>query len=108
MLLSKELGVLPNDLVIEGHTDSKPFSGKAEYSNWELSADRANAARRLMEENGARPGQVAQVRGFADRNLRDKTDPEAASNRRISVIVRYQQQPTPPEVPAKPAAPEHH
>jgi chemotaxis protein MotB len=108
VLLSKELGVLPNDLVIEGHTDSKPFSGKAEYSNWELSADRANAARRLMEENGDRPGQIAQVRGFADRNLRDKTTPEAASNRRISLIVRYQQQPAAPDAPAKAAEPEHH
>jgi len=106
VLLSKELGVLPNDLVIEGHTDSKPYSGKAEYSNWELSADRANAARRLMEENGARPGQVSQVRGFADRNLRDKTAPEAASNRRISLIVRYQQQPAAPDASSKAA--EHH
>ena len=108
VLLSKELGSLPNDLLIEGHTDSKPYSGKADYSNWELSADRANAARRMMEESGLRPGQVTQVRGFADHNLRDKTAPEAASNRRITVIVRYQQQPTPPDVPAKPAAPEHH
>jgi len=107
VLLSKELGVLPNDLVIEGHTDSKPYAGKAEYSNWELSADRANAARRLMDENGARPGQISQVRGFADRNLRDKKAPEAASNRRISLIVRYQQQPSEPEAPAKPADAEH-
>jgi chemotaxis protein MotB len=108
VLLSKELGSLPNDLLIEGHTDSKPYSGKADYSNWELSADRANAARRLMEENGARPGQVSQVRGFADRNLRDKTAPEAASNRRISVIVRYQQQPATPDASAKPSPAEHH
>jgi chemotaxis protein MotB len=106
--LSKELGTLPNELLIEGHTDSKPFSGRAEYSNWELSADRANAARRLMEESGLRPGQVSQVRGFADHNLRDKTDPDAASNRRISVIVRYQQQAAAPEAPATPAKPEHH
>ena len=97
--LGKELGSLPNDLLIEGHTDSKPYSGKAEYSNWELSADRANAARRFMQESGIRPGQVTQVRGFADRNLRDKASPDAASNRRISVIVRYQlagQAATPP------------
>jgi chemotaxis protein MotB len=106
--LSKELGSLPNELLIEGHTDSKPFSGRAEYSNWELSADRANAARRLMEESGVRPGQVSQVRGFADHNLRDKTAPEAASNRRISVIVRYQQQPAAPDAPAKPSPAEHH
>ncbi len=88
--LAKELGELPNDLLIEGHTDAKPFGGGAQgYSNWELSADRANAARRLMEANGLRPGQVVQVRGFADHDLRDPADPYAASNRRISVIVRY-------------------
>ena len=108
VLLSKELGALPNELLIEGHTDSKPYSGRAEYSNWELSADRANAARRLMEENGTRPGQISQVRGFADRNLRDKATPESASNRRISLIVRYQRQPEAPEAPAKPEAAEHH
>jgi chemotaxis protein MotB len=106
-LLAKELGSLPNDLLIEGHTDSKPFAGKAEYSNWELSADRANAARRLIEDTGARPGQVSQIRGFADRDLRDKTAPDAASNRRISVIVRYQKQPAEPDAPTKAAAPEH-
>jgi chemotaxis protein MotB len=106
--LSKELGSLPNELLIEGHTDSKPYSGKAEYSNWELSADRANAARRLMEESGIRPGQIAQVRGFADHDLRDKSAPDAASNRRISVIVRYQQQPAAPEAPETPAKQQHH
>jgi len=106
--LAKELGSLPNDLLIEGHTDSKPFSGKAEYSNWELSADRANAARRLMEENGALSGQVSQIRGFADRDLRDKAAPDSPSNRRISVIVRYQKQAPAPDVAAEPEASERH
>ena len=107
--LAKELGALPNNLLIEGHTDSKPFSGKAQYSNWELSADRANAARRLMEESGLRPGQVTQVRGFADHNLRDKGSPEAASNRRISVIVRYQTRGSEEsDAPAEPKSAEHH
>jgi chemotaxis protein MotB len=98
--LAKELGNLPNDILIEGHTDSKPFGSGASYSNWELSADRANAARRVMESSGLRPGQVIQVRGFADHNLRDKSAPEAASNRRISVIVRYQAQPLVEPAPA--------
>jgi chemotaxis protein MotB len=89
--LTEQLRQLPNDLLIEGHTDAKPFTGRADYSNWELSTDRANAARRLMEANGIRPHQIVQVRGFADQNLRDKDHPEDASNRRISVIVRYQQ-----------------
>ncbi len=88
--LADQLGKLPNQLMIEGHTDSRPFTGRADYSNWELSTDRANAARRIMEENGLRPGQVLQVRGFADQNLRIKDDPEAPGNRRVSVIVRYQ------------------
>ena len=88
--MAQQLGKLPNDLLIEGHTDSRPFGSRPGYSNWELSSDRANAARRLMEASGLRPGQVKQVRGFADQSLRDKENPDAASNRRISVIVRYQ------------------
>jgi len=88
-LLAKELGELPNKVSIEGHTDAKPYSGKGDYGNWELSSDRANAARRLMQETGVRPDQVAQVRGFADQRLRNPKDPLDPSNRRISVIVQY-------------------
>ncbi|MEP6963286.1 MAG: flagellar motor protein MotB [Acidobacteriota bacterium] len=87
--LAEELGKLPNDLLIEGHTDSKAFGVNTEYTNWELSSDRANSARRLMEKSGLRPQQVVQVRGFADHNLRNVADPNAAANRRVSVIVRY-------------------
>jgi chemotaxis protein MotB len=89
VLLSQELGKLPNKLSIEGHTDSKPYAGRMDYGNWELSADRANAARRLMQENGIREDQVAQVRGFADQRLRVAKDPLDPSNRRISLIVQY-------------------
>jgi chemotaxis protein MotB len=91
--LGEELKKLPNDLMIEGYTDAKPFSSGGEYSNWELSTDRANAARKLMEENGLPHGRIVEVRGFADQNLRDKEHPEAACNRRISVIVRYKDVP---------------
>ncbi len=87
--LAKELGKLPNSLLIEGHTDSKPFTTADGYGNWELSVDRANSARRLMQANGVREEQVGQVRGYADRQLRHPDDPDAASNRRISVIVQY-------------------
>jgi chemotaxis protein MotB len=87
-LLAAELGKLPNRVSIEGHTDAKPFTGKSGYSNWELSADRANAARRLMQQNGLGESQVSQVRGYADQMLRTPTDPLNASNRRISVIVQ--------------------
>jgi chemotaxis protein MotB len=88
-LLARQLGDLPNNVLIEGHTDAKPFNSSDGYSNWELSVDRANAARKLMEASGLREGQVTQVRGFADRRLRTQEDPNSASNRRISVIVRY-------------------
>ena len=88
-LLAEQLGKLPNQLSIEGHTDSKPYSGNKEYSNWELSTDRANAARRLMQRDGLRENQVSQVRGYADQMLRKPDDPFDPSNRRISVIVQY-------------------
>jgi chemotaxis protein MotB len=99
--LAEELGKLPNGLLIEGHTDAKPYAGDGTYSNWELSADRANSARKLMQAHGIRPEQVNQVRGYADRHLRHPADPVHASNRRISVIVQYQAGP-PPE-PVEPA-----
>ena len=104
--LTQELKNMPNDLLIEGHTDARPFTSRADYSNWELSTDRANAARRLMESSGVRPGQIVQVRGFADQSLRDKDHPDDASNRRISVIVRYQQAVRVDPEPAVTASPE--
>ena len=88
-LMAREIGKLPNQIQIEGHTDSRPFAGGGPYGNWELSVDRANAARRLMQSTGLRGDQVTQVRGFADRSLRNPQDPNHASNRRISVLVRY-------------------
>jgi chemotaxis protein MotB len=96
-LLAQELGKLPNKLSIEGHTDSKPYSQDKNYGNWELSSDRANAARRLMQQNGVRSDQVSQVRGYADQRLRTPADPLAPSNRRISVIVQYLEESTSPD-----------
>jgi chemotaxis protein MotB len=89
IMLAQELGKLPNKLSIEGHTDSKPYAPSAAYSNWELSSDRANAARRIMQANGIRPDQVTQVRGFADQRLRKPDAPQDPANRRISLIVQY-------------------
>lgn len=105
--LARELGKLPNKISIEGHTDSKPYATQGEYSNWELSTDRANAARRLMEADGLAPNQVIQVRGYADQRLRVTTDPFDASNRRISVIVQYleKSKPAPGEAETKSAEP---
>lgn len=87
--LAQELGKLPNKLSIEGHTDSKPYGGSGNYSNWELSTDRANAARRLMQASGIGPDQITQVRGFADQRLRKTDNPLDSSNRRVSLIVQY-------------------
>ena len=87
--LAQELSQLHNRISVEGHTDSKPYQGKNDYSNWELSVDRANAARRIMREAGVKDNQVEQVRGYADQHLRNKEDPMDPTNRRISVIVQY-------------------
>jgi chemotaxis protein MotB len=87
-LLAGELKTLPNALLIEGHTDATPYSSDASYSNWELSADRANSARRLMQQDGVRGDQVTQVRGYADQLLRVKANPYDPSNRRISILVK--------------------
>jgi len=88
-VLAPEAGKLPNSISIEGHTDSTPYSDSTKYGNWELSTERANAARRMMENNGLRPEQVVQVRGFADRKLRKPQQPTDASNRRITVLIQY-------------------
>jgi len=86
-VLGTQLSSLPNKVAIEGHTDSTPY-GSSDYSNWELSSDRANAARRILVESGLKDDRISQVRGFADQRLLDKTKPEDPSNRRISIIVR--------------------
>ena len=87
-LLAGELKTLPNDLLIEGHTDAAQYSTDANYSNWELSADRGNAARRLLQQNGVRANQVTQVRAYADELLRDKANPYDPANRRITILVK--------------------
>jgi chemotaxis protein MotB len=109
-LLAEELGKLPNKISIEGHSDSQPYSRSRDYGNWELSTDRANAARRLMQEKGLRHDQVAQVRGFADQLPRKPDDPTDPSNRRISVIVQHlDKDPDQPDTGAstEPPAPAH-
>jgi chemotaxis protein MotB len=87
-LLAAELKTLPNSLLIEGHTDSTPYSSETGYSNWDLSADRANSARRVLQQAGVRGNQVTQVRGYADQMLRNKANPTDPSNRRISILVK--------------------
>jgi chemotaxis protein MotB len=94
-LLGGELKTLPNNLLIEGHTDAAPYSSDATYTNWELSADRANSARRLLQEDGVRANQVTQVRGYADQLLRVASNPYDPSNRRISILVKNDVGPPP-------------
>lgn len=89
--LSKTLGSVNNKLSITGHTDATPFSGRPGYTNWELSADRANTARRALVAGGVRPEQIARVVGLSDSVLFDKDDPFAPVNRRISIIVLNKQ-----------------
>jgi chemotaxis protein MotB len=88
VVLAKELGKLPNKVLLEGHTDSQPY-GSPTYSNWELSADRANEARKLISSSGVAPDQIAEIRGYADQQLKHPDNPADPSNRRVSVIVKY-------------------
>lgn len=77
---------LPNGVIIDGYTDARPYVTQ-NYSNWMLSVDRANAARKILLKGGMRSGQLLQIRGYADRDLRDPKHPYDASNRRVSIVV---------------------
>lgn len=87
--IARVLAPLPNPILIEGHTDSRPFAGRNDYSNWELSGDRANAARRVMEEAGLDPTRLVRVIGYADRQLLVPEEPFSDRNRRISITIAY-------------------
>ena len=86
--LAEEIVKVDNRLTVEGHTDAKPYDG-TRYSNWELSTDRANAARRILTDAALADTRFFQVRGYADRKLRYKDDPENPGNRRVAIIVQY-------------------
>jgi len=92
VLVGGVLDDVPGDVVVEGHTDALPYGGTG-YSNWDLSVARANAARRVMEEGGLGEGRVMEVRGYADRRLKLPSDPLAARNRRISILLPYTHDP---------------
>jgi chemotaxis protein MotB len=91
-LLAEQLSAMPNQVAIEGHTDSRPFlnSGSDSYGNWELSFDRADMARRIMIARGLRTDQIAEIRGYADHRALIVGDPSDSRNRRVSVIMKYQ------------------
>lgn len=85
--IAKELVKLENNIVIEGHTDARMYALRENYSNWELSADRANSARKLMQESGLMESRFEAVRGYAANHLRFPNDPYDPRNRRIAILV---------------------
>lgn len=95
--IALELTETQTPLVVEGHTDAAPFGRSRGYSNWELSADRANAARQAMEAAGLGDHRIREIRGYADRTLRNANDPFDRANRRISILLPFSS-----EAPAMP------
>src|SRR5580700_7731804 len=85
--LATYLNTVPNRISLTGHTDAKPYPGAGDYSNWELSVDRANAARRALVAGGLTADKVARVVGLSSSVLFDKSEPENPINRRISIVV---------------------
>jgi chemotaxis protein MotB len=85
--VARLLAPMPNHILIEGHTDALSPSGEGGYSNWELSSERANAARRVLEVGGVDPRRIVSVVGYADRRLLVPGDPTSPRNRRVSIII---------------------
>ena len=94
--IAKAICQLPNPLLIGGHTDRQLFPPDSLYTNWELSADRANAARRALEQGCVKPEQIKRIVGYADTELLVPEDPYATANRRISITVMRINAPEPP------------
>jgi chemotaxis protein MotB len=88
-VVSEEIRTLPNRITLEGHTDSRPYAAPSTYSNWELSTDRANSARRAIEKYGVHPERIEQVRGYAYKKLRYPENPYDIRNRRVSILIAY-------------------
>lgn len=95
--IAQDLVNLENPVVIEGHTDAARYAS-ASYTNWELSADRANAARRILETYGLKTDRIVEVTGLADKQLRYPTEPLNPSNRRISILLPFLNPPDAPSV----------
>jgi chemotaxis protein MotB len=112
-IIGQELAKLPNPIVLEGHTDAAQY-GSQRYSNWELSVDRANSARRGLLAAGVVAARVSEVRGYADRQLRVANDPLDSANRRVSILLPFTEAdptpgagPVPLPMPAIPTASGH-
>ncbi len=87
--VGEKLAKIPNKIAIEGHTDARPLNKGGNYTNYELSTDRANSARRTLISGGVGEGQIDEIRGYADKRLKDKDNPFSVVNRRISIIIKY-------------------
>ncbi|MFP6849745.1 MAG: flagellar motor protein MotB [Pseudomonas sp.] len=87
LAMTDTIAAVPNKISVSGHTDAAPFVGRGGYGNWELSADRANAARRVLVAGGYDDGQVARVVGYASSALFDRENPLNPVNRRIDIVV---------------------
>jgi chemotaxis protein MotB len=85
--LASYLNTVPNRISLSGHTDVKAYSARSDYTNWELSADRANAARRALVAGGLEPEKISRVVGLGSSVLFDRAQPENPINRRISIVV---------------------
>jgi len=98
VLLKQMSGILsrmPNHIEVGGHTDSRPFPAVSSKTNWELSFERANNARRVLEANGMRPGQITRVLAYADSNPLVPENPMADENRRLSILAERETPPPP-------------
>ncbi|MCQ4257011.1 flagellar motor protein MotB [Stutzerimonas stutzeri] len=87
LAMADTIRAVPNKISISGHTDAKPYSGRGDFGNWELSAGRANAARRVLVAGGYPEEQLARVVGYASSALFDREDPLNPVNRRIDILV---------------------
>lgn len=112
LAMADTIKAVPNKISISGHTDAKAFAGSGGFGNWELSANRANAARRALVAGGYPDDQVARVVGYASSSLFDRKDPLNPVNRRIDIIVltkkaqrTIEDAQGAPETPPAPASP---
>jgi chemotaxis protein MotB len=89
--LAPYLDSVPNRVSLTGHTDIRPYPSSNGYTNWELSADRANAARRALTAGGLPEEKISRVVGLSSSVLFDKAEPQNPINRRISIVVMTKQ-----------------
>src|SRR4029079_18011995 len=84
--LTPYLSSVPNRISLTGHTDTTPYAGISGYTNWDLSTDRANAARRALEGSGLATDRISRVVGLSSSVLFDRANPRNPINRRISIV----------------------